>query len=445
MAPLKLIVCLLLALVLLPVAESYGEAQAEGKLLKIVALSRHGVRSPTQSDKTLELWSTKTWPAWPVQRGELTPRGYQLVRAMWQDLRARFYDQGLLGKEQCPPESSIFVRSDVDERDQATSRAILEGIGGKCKLGYAVTKDEIDPLFHPVKAGLYRFDPISVATDVLDMTRGGFDHLQETLAGPMNLLNKISGSPSPKLCAHFSLTPECLLVDIPNAVSVSPEGKDIKLVGGLSIASSMAEIFLLEYAQWPGVEAGWGQVNASTLAQVLPVHSRIFDVINRAPVVAWARGSSLLLEMTAALLDKHYDQRANKAKLVVFVGHDTNIANVGGLLGIRWLPKGYPYNGIPPGAVLMFELWEQNGKKEVRARFFAQKPEALHAPFVSGTGEKTEGYDAVAHAPMEASVKSPPIVGQVRYNLDVFDALVRKVISGAPLAPEQTPPLVYAD
>ncbi len=29
------------------------------------------------------------------------------------------------------------------------------------------------------------------------------------------------------------------------------------------------------------------------------------------------------------------------------------------------------------------------------------------------------------------SVKSPPIVGQVRYDLEVFDALVRKVIAGA--------------
>ncbi len=445
MAPNKFIFILLLVFALLPVPDSFGEAAPSGKLLKIVALSRHGVRSPTQSDKTLALWSTKTWPSWPVKRGELTPRGFELVRAMWQNMRARMHDQGLFENSQCPPPESIFVRSDIDERDQATSRAILEGLAGKCRLGYAVTKDEIDPLFHPVKAGLYRFDPISVATDVLEMTRGGFDHLQESLAGPMNLLNKISGSPAPKLCAHFSLTPECLLVDIPNAVSVSPEGKDIHLVGGLSIASSMAEIFLLEYAQWPGVEAGWGQVNASTLVQVLPVHSRIFDVINRAPVVAWARGSSLLLEMTAALLGEHYDQRLNKAKLAVFVGHDTNIANLGGLLGIRWLPKGYPLNGIPPASVLMFELWEQNGKKEVRVRFFAQKPEALHAQFVTGPDGKFDGYDALAHAPTEASVKSPPIVGQVCYDLEVFDALVRKVIAGAPLAPEQTPPLVYPD
>lgn len=445
MAPTRFIFCLLLALALLPMPDANAREGQDGKLLKIVALSRHGVRSPTQSDKVLQLWSTKTWPSWPVARGELTARGYTLVRAMWQDMRVRFIEDGLFPDARCMPADAVFVRSDIDERDQATSRAILEGLGANCKLGYAVTDDKIDPLFHPVKAGIYRFDPVVVATDVLAMTRGGFEHLQEVLSGPMNLINKISGSPAAKLCEHFSLTPECLLADIPNAVSVSPEGRDIRLVGGLSIASSMAEIFLLEYAQWPGVEAGWGQVNASTLAQILPVHARIFDVVNRAPVVAWARGSSLLMEMTAALLGEHYDTRANKAKLAVFVGHDTNIANIGALLGARWNPRGYPMNGIPPASALMLELWEKDGKKEVRVAFYTQPPAALHTPFEGGASGQMSSAQAKAHSPVAAPVFMPPVVGQARMDLYAFDRLVKKAIAGAPLAPHQTPPLVYPD
>lgn len=38
---------------------------SNARLLKIVALSRHGVRSPTQDMKTLSLWSSRPWPHWP--------------------------------------------------------------------------------------------------------------------------------------------------------------------------------------------------------------------------------------------------------------------------------------------------------------------------------------------------------------------------------------------
>ena len=61
-------------------AEPVGDAP---QLVKVVVLSRHGVRSPTQSEETLKGWSTHNWPEWPVHRGELTPRGAALVTTLW--------------------------------------------------------------------------------------------------------------------------------------------------------------------------------------------------------------------------------------------------------------------------------------------------------------------------------------------------------------------------
>lgn len=419
----------------------------EGKLLKVVVLSRHGVRAPTQDEKVLKMWSRKTWPVWPVERGYLTPRGARLVKAMWTDMRQIFAKKKLLPETSCPAADSIFVRADVDERTRATAQAILEGLADNCSFGYAVSKDKIDPLFHPVKAGLYRFNPVEAATNVLSMTDGGMEKLQEDLSGAVSLIGRINGDPSEKLCSRFTLTANCQLTDLPNAVSVSADGASIRLVGGLSIASSLAEIFLLEYGNWPVEAAGWGQVNASVLGQILPAHSRIFDIVNRAPVVAWARGSSLLREMTAALFGEHYDKRCNEAKLVVFVGHDTNIANIGSLLGINWRVSGYPFNGIPPGGALCLELWENAGEPLVYARFYAQPPAALHAPFINemtkSDGEKTEFEDARTHAPVAAVVGAPPVVGQARFEADKFKNLVARSTEGAPLAPEQIPPLEY--
>lgn len=401
-------------------------AQDEGELLKVVVLSRHGVRSPTQDARLLSLWSQKQWPEWPVKKGDLTPRGARLVTAMWSNMRQTLKNAGLF--REGINASDIYVRADTDERTRATAKAILEGLAPGQSLDFIVNAAKPDPLFHPVKAGLYRYDAIAVATDVLGMTHGGLESLQDEFSGALSLMASISGPPSSSLCSRFALMPSCQLADLPNAISISSDGAGIRLVGGLDIASSMAEIFLLEYGEWPDEAAGWGQVDNRVLSQLLPVHSRVFDVVNRAPVVAWANGSSLLTEMTEALFSKHDDSRINHAKLVVFVGHDTNIANVGGLLGFDWQASGYPPNGIPPAGALFLNLWKKDGDRHVTARFYAQTPNALHKRMDEYTPEMLASF-----APAPALVRSGNAVVNLRAK--EFLNLVRDVTAGAPLAP----------
>lgn len=407
------------------------------KLLKAVVLSRHGVRAPTQEAKILNAWSRKPWPAWPVERGELTERGGLLVEKMWENMRVYFSREDLLPAESCPTQNAVYVRADVDERTMATARAILNGIAANCGLGFAVMRDEkVDPLFHPLKAGLYNFNPIEVATQVLAMTRGGLSSVQDRLANKIALLSEILGPPEQELCARFAMTRNCTLGDLPNAISVSPNGEDIRLVGSLSIASSVAEIFLLEYAQWPGELAGWGRVTENILEEVLPVHATIFDIVNRAPIVAWAKGSSLLTEMIAALNGTHQDKRCNEAKLVVFVGHDTNIANIGSLLDLNWQGEGYPENGIPPASALVMELWEKNGAKEVVLRFFTQTPKTLHQDFAPAGEISLFAPDSVPVSFVEERNGKPLTLGEV-------SQIAAKVTIGAPIAPQTNPPLYF--
>jgi Histidine acid phosphatase. len=78
-----LALCALLAATA-PEGGAAEQGGGDAKLLKMVVLSRHGVRSPTQSSETLESWSRKDWPEWPVKRGELTRRGASLVSAIWE-------------------------------------------------------------------------------------------------------------------------------------------------------------------------------------------------------------------------------------------------------------------------------------------------------------------------------------------------------------------------
>jgi 4-phytase / acid phosphatase len=65
-------------------------------------------------------------------------------------------------------------------------------------------------------------------------------------------------------------------------------------------------------------------------------------------------------------------------RLVVIVGHDTNISNVAGLLGISWLLDGYQPNDTSPGGALVFELWQQaEGDMAVRSYYVAQSLEQM--------------------------------------------------------------------
>lgn len=444
------IVCLACALLChLPkpgIAAQQGDDQP--RLTKIVALTRHGVRSPTQNATTLSQWSTRTWPQWPVAKGHLTPRGARLVTAMWEDMRGRMLNLGLLPEAACPPPGKVFVRADVDQRTKATAKALLDGICADGSQSYAVSGQAIDPLFHPVQAGVQRFDPASVAASIMDNAGGDLDRLHEDNATALTHMQHLSAPMAPEMCARYNLPPSCGLSDLPNSVSVEADGSGAGLSGSLATASGMAEIFLLEYAQWPDISAGWGQVDARVLREILPVHTSVFNTVNRAPEVARLKGASLLSEMMAALEGTHRDQRCNAASLVVFVGHDTNIANVGALMGVNWQLPGYPDNATPPGSALLLELWEQGDNKEVRVRFFAQTPEALHAPFdeqrqpTASPATMPQLTDpARTHKASAAQVTAPPVVGEARFSLESFGKRVNRAIKNAPLAPQEVPPL----
>lgn len=424
------------------------------RLIKIVALARHGVRSPTQSAKTLSRWSARTWPQWPVPRGFLTPRGATLVTAMWEDMRGGMRNLGLLPDATCPKPGKIFVRADVDQRTRATAKALLGGLCPEGPLPYAVSTQSPDPLFHPVKAGVQRFDPATVAGSIIDAVGGELDRLHEDNIAQLGRLQQLSAPMPSEMCSRYNLPPSCGLADLPNSVSVAANGKNVRLSGALAVASDMAEIFLLEYAQWPGSPAAWGQVDERTLHEILPLRASVFNAVNRAPEVARARGASLLSEMSAALEGTHRDQRCNAASLVVFVGHDTNIANVGGLLGVHWQMTGYPKDAIPPGAVLCLELWQQGDRREVRVRFFAQTPASLHAPFdekpspATAEGPASEVLAAArltdparTHKAAEGVVTAPPVVGEARFALEDFEKRVADALQGASLAPQEVPPL----
>ncbi|MFR1027483.1 MAG: histidine-type phosphatase [Parasutterella sp.] len=141
--------CLLAAAALLPGV--YAETPPEvlsaiphtEELLNVVVVSRHGVRSPTQSPEKLHGWADKKWPAWPVAPGLLTPRGFYLVKATWELNRSRSpFTYGV-----CPKPEDVQIIADVDERTRKTAEALNEGLYPTCGYKVKVTSSARSAIF----------------------------------------------------------------------------------------------------------------------------------------------------------------------------------------------------------------------------------------------------------------------------------------------------------
>jgi 4-phytase / acid phosphatase len=64
----------------------------------------------------------------------------------------------------------------------------------------------------------------------------------------------------------------------------------------------------------------------------------------------------------------------SRPKLTLLVGHDTNLAAIGGVLGLHWSLPSYLPDETPPAGALHFELLRepQSGDYLVRVRYVAQ-------------------------------------------------------------------------
>lgn len=393
------LLCALAAAVALATATAHGQGstwsgfnlpgfgptstQADEVLTKLVIVSRHGVRTPIPAASELAHWSPSPWPEWQRPPGALTPRGAELARIMGAYYR-RYVSEGqgatALG---CPP---IYVYADLLERTQVTAQALIEGFAPNC--GYTFRsrpEGKVDPLFHPLEAGLCRLDPMVAQTRVLERAGGDLNRITRDLKGPFETLQGALQCCSPALCTAFGRGERCTLPDLPTAMSPAPDGSGVALIGALPIASSAAEILLLEYANGlPMEQVGWGRLSVPQMRDAWRLHTEQLDLTQRTPYLARKMGSALLWKVAAAVTSARsagfgvVDPAIRDAKFVAYVGHDTNIWNLAGMLDTSWTQNGYQRNQTPPAGALVFEVRETADKKlKVYTSYMAQSPEQM--------------------------------------------------------------------
>jgi len=118
----------------------------EGHLRFTLILSRHGVRSPLTPASE---YSAQPWPGWEVPPGHLSPHGVEAIRQIGAYMRLTSGRDGLLASSGCPAPSDIFLYSDTDERNIASTRATFNGFAPGCgPIRIHTANPEIpDPIF----------------------------------------------------------------------------------------------------------------------------------------------------------------------------------------------------------------------------------------------------------------------------------------------------------
>ncbi len=107
----------------------------------------------------------------------------------------------------------------------------------------------------------------------------------------------------------------------------------------------------------------------------MQLHTASEDITQRTGYIARAQSSNLLFHVLQSMGQEAGGHPVPGAlsrpgdRLLILVGHDTNLANISGTLGLNWLVDGRR-DDTPPGGALVFELWRRRDKGEFSVRTF---------------------------------------------------------------------------
>ena len=360
----------------------------EGARLQfVVILTRHGVRSPTRPLQELETYAAEAWPSWGVKPGELTAHGAKLIHQLGSYDRAYLAAAGLLQPSGCADAPHIRIRADVDQRTRETGRAWAEGALPGCHITVDTMASGADPIFHALATGVAKPDRELALASVTGRIGGNTAALVASHRHAFEILRYLlTGCAAIGPCAAEEKPGKQAVLKLKSEIDPGRGDRLADVLGPLKAGSELAEDFLLEYTDgMPEKNLGWGRLNRENLLEVMSIHTLYEDVIRRDPYLARAQISNLLSHilrsMEQAVSRKEVPGALGKAgdRVLLVVGHDGNIANVGAMLGVSWLLDGYQRNDTTPGGALIFELWKQtNGEFTIHAYYRAQSLDQMY-------------------------------------------------------------------
>lgn len=382
---------LLLACILQPLAQLTAQANPQpsktqdAELKFVVYLSRHGVRSPTGRPEQYNPYSAAPWPAWDVPPGYLTAHGFELMKLFGAYDRMELASEGLLAAEGCADAGRVTFYSDSDQRTRETGNALAAGFFPGCAPSVrGLPGGTPDPLFHSRRVDRNPGDSSLEAAAIAGRIGGNPGNLTEAYRSQLSAFDQLLATCG---ASASDPNPRISLFAVPATLSEVLENRHPELNGPLNTAATLTENLLLEYAQgMDSANVGWGCVDGAKLRSLLVLHTAAEDFTARTPAIARIQGSKLLNQIRSSLEQAMSGKRIPGAlskpsdRALILVGHDTNLANVAGLLNLNWIADGRR-DDTPPGGALIFELWRSGatGGYLVRAYFTSQTLEQMRS------------------------------------------------------------------
>jgi 4-phytase/acid phosphatase len=351
-------------------------------LQMVVVLSRHGVRAPLTKQPDLDKYSAAPWPKWDVAPGIQTDHGDQLIKILGGWDRAHWSAEGLVDPTGCASADRVTVIADTDQRTRATGKMLAEGVFPGCSIAVHAQPEGAtnDPLFRPNESGKIHFDGIQALAAVSGRMGRDPASLTAVYRPQLAALDRVLAG-----CGKLPANPaRASLLDVPAGLGAGSDGTPSPR-GPVPTAATLTENLLLEYTQgMSDAGTGWGCLDGATLRFAMQMSRANWDYGRRTPAVARIYASNLLdhieKSMQQSVTGKPVAGALGKPtdRLLILVGHDTNIATAAGALGLDWTLDGL-VDGTPPGGALMFELWRSRtgGQFTVRTFYIAQSLEQM--------------------------------------------------------------------
>ena len=387
------------------------------KLLSVVAISRHGIRSPLDpldstkpntASTNLDTLRPQGFPLWPgpaATPGNLSTVGQQNATRLGAWYRDFYAAQGLLPpRGSCPAAGTVFVYADVYERTIQTAQGYVDGMFQSeatpdcgVQVVHAGAQVQADPYIATAFyfATTFPTPPCSVDT-VVDQAAfntaigGNTSSLITKYTPQLQTLQTVTQCCQPAACATptpANQTPaSCSLLELPTGTSVDATGAVADAGGSLfDVADSVTEDFELQYAQGmpdtncatiQGAQCvGWGAIPPGGLDDMMKLHVMNIDLSLRLPSVSQVTSTNLMWQLVGTMDQaltgvKNADMLAPAAgTFTLFVAHDMNQSAIGAFLGdVTWKAEGFQQNDPGPAGALVFELHKvkQSGQPIVR-------------------------------------------------------------------------------
>eukprot|EP01064_Diplonema_japonicum_P028346 TRINITY_DN4328_c6_g1_i1.p1 TRINITY_DN4328_c6_g1~~TRINITY_DN4328_c6_g1_i1.p1 ORF type:complete len:428 (+),score=100.35 TRINITY_DN4328_c6_g1_i1:54-1337(+) len=357
------------------------------ELVKVIAMSRHSVRAPSVPGTNMSMfskdgryWYTDWVKDWGAQGPlYLTEHGSQIAERRGEWWRQQYGN--LTTKGGCGGVTMYADGADSTQRDLATAQGFIDGF---------FPQNECNQTVHDgLNATQWIFNTlVPISPDVkcsggnkvsVDGTRGGSGRQLSEKVHPLTDFSVAIDCCQPVMC-NLTDAP-CQLQDIPEAyVAQSKMYMNGITMGGF--LTEWVELMYLNNMTWNAVAQGVTLYDL--IEQTRELHTFWFETwITQ--YMAKSMGSQMLAHMKATLqqivlgVETPGLLSSPSDSIVLYFGHDSNIAFLHKLLGLEWVPLGWGSTMIPPMAMLIFTVHKapSTGGYFVKAAFETQRPDQM--------------------------------------------------------------------